>query len=74
MASYNWGETRVRDLIRKMPENPRERNFWQVLAKHPDKVPPETYKYVMNIVSAAAIGEDPELLGFNVKNPLADAQ
>jgi len=74
MASYNWGETRVRDLIRKMPANPRERNFWQVLAKYPEKVPPETYKYVMNIVSAAAIGEDPELLGFKVKNPLADAQ
>ena len=34
MASYNWGEHRVIDLVRTMPQNPRDRNFWQLLAKH----------------------------------------
>ena len=32
MASYNWGERRVIDRLRKMPLNPRERNFWTLLA------------------------------------------
>ncbi|MBK7365837.1 MAG: transglycosylase SLT domain-containing protein [Nitrosomonas sp.] len=27
MASYNYGHTRVRNMINKMQENPRERNF-----------------------------------------------
>lgn len=31
LASYNWGTTRVRDRIRAMKENPRDRNFWALL-------------------------------------------
>jgi hypothetical protein len=34
MASYNWGERRVIDIIKKMPKNPQERNFWKLLDKH----------------------------------------
>ena len=34
MASYNWGERRIIDLLRRMPANPRERNFWKLLEKH----------------------------------------
>ncbi len=71
MASYNWGERRVIDLLKTMPANPRERNFWQVLEKHPDRLPPETYNYVFSIVSAAVIGENPRLFGFQFDNPLA---
>jgi membrane-bound lytic murein transglycosylase D len=71
MASYNWGERRVVNALKKMPANPRERNFWKVLAQHRDQVPKETYDYVMMIVSAAAIGENPRLFGFPVDNPLA---
>ena len=31
MASYNWGEQRVINLLRRLPANPRERNFWKLL-------------------------------------------
>ena len=69
MASYNWGEGNIRRLLRKMPENPRERNFWELLKHY--KIPDETYNYVFYIFSAAVIGENPELFGFSFKNPLA---
>src|SRR4030095_10669182 len=36
MASYNWGEGRVIRMLRSMPPNPRDRNFWKVLALHRD--------------------------------------
>lgn len=71
IASYNWGEHNIRDLIRNLPENPRERNFWQVLKNYRKKIPNETYSYVFYIFSAAVIGENPELFGFNFKNPLS---
>ena len=74
MASYNWGENRVINLLRTMPANPRERNFWKVLERHRDQVPKETYDYVLSIVSAAAIGENPRLFGFGFDNPLATGQ
>ena len=70
MASYNWGERRVINRLRKMPANPRERNFWKLLAQYPGDVPPETREYVLRIVAAAAIGENPEIFGFRLKNPL----
>jgi len=70
MASYNWGEGRVIRMLQSMPPNPRDRNFWKVLALHRDQVPKETYDYVLNIVSAAVIGENPKLFGFAFDNPL----
>jgi hypothetical protein len=70
MASYNWGEGNVIRLIRKMPENPKERNFWQLLQHY--QIPQETYDYVFYIFSAAVIGENPRLFGFNFDNPLAE--
>jgi peptidoglycan lytic transglycosylase D len=30
IASYNWGEYNIIDLIRRMPESPRDRNFWNL--------------------------------------------
>jgi membrane-bound lytic murein transglycosylase D len=74
MASYNWGENRVIKMLRTMPLNPRERNFWKVLEQHRQQVPPETYNYVMSIVSAAVIGENPKLFGFDFDSPLAIAE
>ena len=71
MASYNWGERRVIDLLRTMPDNPRERNFWKLLERYRERLPPETYNYVFSIVSAAVIGENPRLFGFKFDNPLA---
>ncbi|HKB09895.1 MAG TPA: transglycosylase SLT domain-containing protein [Vicinamibacterales bacterium] len=71
MASYNWGEQRVITMIRTLPENPRERNFWKLLARYREKIPNETYNYVLSIISAAVIGENPRLFGFGFDNPLA---
>jgi len=70
MACYNWGETQVLPLVRSMPANPRERNFWRLFARHRDQIPKETYDYVFYIFSAAVIGENPRLFGFNFDNPL----
>jgi pSer/pThr/pTyr-binding forkhead associated (FHA) protein len=70
MASYNWGEVRVVDILRKMPQNPKDRNFWKLLAEHREQVPLQTYEYVFYIVAAAVIGEDPRLFGFPFDNPL----
>ncbi|NEV63981.1 transglycosylase SLT domain-containing protein [Thiorhodococcus minor] len=69
MASYNWGEGNIIKRLRKMPENPRERNFWKLLRDH--KIPKETYDYVFYIVSATVICENPALFGFDFPNPLA---
>jgi len=70
IASYNWGEHNVRKLIAKLPANPEERNFWKLLEKYKNKFPSETYKYVFYIFSAAVIGENPRLFGFDFNNPL----
>lgn len=69
LASYNWGTTRVRNRIRAMKENPRDRNFWRLLAQ--TDMPKETRDYVLLIFSAAVIGEDPALFGFEFDRPLA---
>jgi peptidoglycan lytic transglycosylase D len=74
MACYNWGEDRVLPLVRSMPLNPRERNFWQLLTKYRDKVPDQTYNYVFSITSATVIGENPRLFGFDFASPLAQKE
>jgi len=70
MASYNWGENRVRKILRGMPEDPRERNFWKLLKEH--DIPKQTYDYVLHIFSAAVIGENPRLFGFEFDDPLKE--
>ena len=74
MASYNWGEDQVLPIIRSMPANPKDRNFWQLLTKYRDRIPQETYDYVFLIVSAAVIGENPRLFGFDFDNPLGQLE
>jgi len=71
LASYNWGTTRVRNRIRAMKENPRDRNFWALLAQ--TDVPAETRDYVFKIFAAAVIGEDPKLFGFEFDKPFQAA-
>jgi membrane-bound lytic murein transglycosylase D len=73
MASYNWGEHNIIQLIRTLPANPRYRNFWNLLKNYRDKIPDETYNYVFYIFSAAVIGENPKLFGFNFDNPLNES-
>ena len=67
IASYNWGEGNVIRMIKQMPQNPQERNFWQLLKRF--KIPQETYDYVFLIVAAAVIGENPQLFGFDYPPP-----
>jgi len=70
LASYNMGDTRLRKLLRSLPESPAERNYWVLLGRHRAQIPAETQDYVLRIIAAAAIGEDPKLFGFEVAGPL----
>jgi hypothetical protein len=70
IASYNWGERNVRRLVRELPLNPRERNFWKLLERYGKEIPKETYNYVFYIISAAVIAEDPQMFGFSFSKPL----
>jgi pSer/pThr/pTyr-binding forkhead associated (FHA) protein len=72
IASYNWGEGNVTGLIKQMPMNPQDRNFWQLLKRF--KIPQETYDYVFMIVAAAVIGENPQLFGFDFPAPFPNAK
>ena len=74
MACYNWGEDQVLPLVRSMPLNPKERNFWRLLADHRSQIPQETYNYVLYITAAAVIGENPRLFGFTFDNPLENSK
>ena len=69
MACYNYGHNRVRSMVKRMPDNPRDKNFWKFIQLY--KIPKETYDYVFYIISAAVIGEDPQHFGFNFKPPLS---
>jgi soluble lytic murein transglycosylase-like protein len=71
MASYNWGEGNVRQIIARMPENPKDRNFWRLLAA--GNIPKETYDYVFYIFSASVINENPRLFGFDFESPVPKA-
>ncbi|MGE0555367.1 MAG: transglycosylase SLT domain-containing protein [Gemmatimonadales bacterium] len=73
IASYNMGDTRLRGLLRSLPESPAERNYWALLDKHRDRVPGETQAYVLRVIAAAVIGEDPALFGFEVAPPLGQS-
>jgi len=63
MACYNAGQTRLLRLLRSLPATPRERNFWRLLERHRDRIPDETYGYVVGIVAAAAVAAEPGAFG-----------
>jgi hypothetical protein len=60
----------VLPLIQSLPRNPKDRNFWKLLGKYRAKILHETYHYAFYIVSAAVIGENPRIFGFNFDNSL----
>ena len=70
MASYNWGENRVINLVRSLSPNPKDRNFWKLLERYRERIPKDTYDYVFYIVSAAVIGENPKMFGYPFDSPL----
>lgn len=84
IASYNWGERRVTDKLEHLPkgipdralegipEDPDKRNYWRFLNEYDDRMPAETKGYVLKVFSAAVIGRNPELFGFEFENPLRE--
>ena len=74
IASYNWGEHRVTDklehLQKGIPQDPDKRNYWRFLEEYDDRMPAETKDYVLKVFSAAVVGRNPELFGFEFENPL----
>ena len=73
IAAYNMGEPRIRTLINSLPQSPAQRNFWVLLKAHKREIPAETYDYVFRVVSAAVIGANPRLFGYDLDPPLAAA-
>ncbi len=65
MASYNMGEGRMRKIIRSLPESPSQRNLWNILATRKKEIPAESYDYMFRVFSAAVIGANPRLFGFD---------
>lgn len=64
MACYNAGQTRVLRLLRTLPANPRDRNFWRLVERYRSEIPDETYFYVVGVVAASAVIAQPEAFGF----------
>jgi pSer/pThr/pTyr-binding forkhead associated (FHA) protein len=62
IASYNYGQSRIIEKLDQLPNDPRQRSFWNFYRK--GWIPPETRDYVMYIFSAALICERPDL--FNI--------
>jgi len=62
IASYNYGQTRIIEKLNQLPNDPRQRNFWNFYRN--GWIPPETRDYVMYIFSAALICHKPDL--FNI--------
>ena len=69
MSAYNWGEGNVARTLGRFDKDPSKYNFWRLIQSQ--RIPDETYGYVLRIYAAAVIGEDPALFGFGFKNPLA---
>lgn len=72
LASYNMGENQLKEMIRNLPDNPREKNFWKLSQRY--ELPKEIHDYVFYIFSAAVIGEDPQHFGFKFMQPLVKAK
>ena len=70
MASYNWGENRVINMLRTMPPIPGSATSGRCSSSTATRCRKETYDYVLSIVSAAVIGENPRLFGFGFDSPL----
>lgn len=73
LAIYNHGGSNIRRMLRSLPETPAARNFWRVLLDHRDRFPTETYDYILRILSAAVVLEDPARFGFDFPSPIRQA-
>jgi membrane-bound lytic murein transglycosylase D len=62
IASYNYGDTRIIRKLDTLRNEPREKSFWNFYRNK--WLPEETRDYVMSIVSAALICENPDAFNF----------
>jgi membrane-bound lytic murein transglycosylase D len=65
IASYNYGQSRIIQRLDQLPNDPRQRNFWNFYRN--GWVPEETRNYVMSIFSAALICEKPDLFNIHLE-------
>jgi hypothetical protein len=56
--------------LKGIPQTPQERNYWQFLTTYSRRMPDEAKEYVLKVFSAAVIGQNPKLFGFEFDNPL----
>jgi pSer/pThr/pTyr-binding forkhead associated (FHA) protein len=65
IASYNYGQTRIIKRLDELPNDPRQRSFWNFYRN--GWIPAETRDYVMYIFSAALICNRPDLFNFSME-------
>jgi hypothetical protein len=65
IACYNYGSTRIIKKLDQLPNDPRQRNFWNFYRN--GWIPAETREYVMEVFSAALICERPNLFHFSIE-------
>ncbi len=64
IAAYNYGQERINQQLDRLPNDPRQRNFWNFYRN--GWLPQETREYVMWIFSAALIGQNPDLFQIDI--------
>jgi membrane-bound lytic murein transglycosylase D len=64
IASYNYGQVRIIRKLDELPNDPRQRSFWNFYNN--GWLPDETRDYVMKIFSAALICGNPDLFQMNI--------
>jgi membrane-bound lytic murein transglycosylase D len=70
IASYNYGQSRIIKKLDTLPNDPRQRSFWNFYNN--GWLPEETRDYVMQIFSAALICKNPELFQMNIEPLMRD--
>jgi pSer/pThr/pTyr-binding forkhead associated (FHA) protein len=65
IASYNYGQTRIINKLDELPNDPRQRSFWNFYRN--GWIPNETRDYVMYIFSAALVCDRPDLFNFSME-------
>jgi len=62
LAAYNSGSTKVKQVIRKVPDPIKQRSFWYLYRVN--ALPAETREYVPKVIAAMIIARDPGQFGF----------
>ena len=67
IAAYNYGPGNVISKLNELPDDPRDRNFWNFY-RH-KWMSDEALDYVMSVFTAALICEDPALFDVPIERP-----